>query len=158
MLKMNFLGLLLAIHAAKSWKCINWASWAYFWLICAARDWKWSTWATVQHFVRPMSQMQGIDFSLYFTGMWLLWLSLIFLKSPMKTHSCLRKFVKTQANPLLAMRLLVLFVHKYPEVLYLRVCEHRMCGKSQWAHGFFVRICRKVSYCTANAVLDKQKI
>ena len=61
-------------------------------------------------------------------------------------------------SPLPAMGNLVLFVHKHPAVLYLRVCEHRMCGKSKWVHRFLARICRKVSYCTANAVLDKQTI
>ena len=76
----------------------------------------------------------------------------------MKTYSCPQKLLNTLANLLLAMRLLVLFVHKHPEVLYPRVCEHRMCGKSKWAHSFFVRLWRKVSYCTANAVLDKQKV
>ena len=76
----------------------------------------------------------------------------------MKTYSCPQKLLNTLANLLLAMRLLVLFVHKHPEVLYLRVCEHRMCGKSKWEHSFFVKIYGKVSYCTANAVLDKQKV
>ena len=76
----------------------------------------------------------------------------------MESHSFPQKLLKTQANPLPAMRVLVLFVRKHPEVSYLRVCEHRMYGKSQRVHSFFVRISGKVSYCTANAVLDKQKI
>ena len=31
MLKLSFLGLLLAISAAKGWKCSKLASWGYFW-------------------------------------------------------------------------------------------------------------------------------
>ena len=75
----------------------------------------------------------------------------------MKTHSSPQKLLKTHTNPLLAMGVLVLFVLKHPKVLYLRVCEHRMCGKSKWVHRFFAKIYGKVSYCTANALLDKQR-
>ena len=41
------------------------------------------------------------------------------------------------------MRVLVLFVRKHPEVSYLRVCEHRMCGKSQWVHCFLPEFAEK---------------
>jgi hypothetical protein len=103
--KISFLGLLLAICAAIGRKCSKWASWGYFWpyvrpraenawselpglllAICAARGWKWSEWASWTHFcpcVRPgpenaQNKVPGITFC-YMCGHWLRMLKISFL-------------------------------------------------------------------------------
>ena len=61
MLKISFMGLLLAICAAICWKCSKWASWG----ICAAKSWKCIKWASritfghMSGFARSICHMDG---------------------------------------------------------------------------------------------------